>query len=109
MVAPGDKATIPSPRPTFANFTSTDPSARRLAWVVTVEGESKPWTEHQVTVSASGAEARKTPPPAEGSRSAKKGPTRARPESKRAMPRWSWAVSARSNVMLPSEFTKRPV
>ena len=98
-----------SPRPTLAYFTSTEPSGSRLAWVVTVEDESKPCTEHQVTVSASGPDATNMPPPTEGSRSAKNGATRGAPESRRASPRSSVEVSPWPNVMFPSEFTKAAV
>ena len=59
--------------------TSTAPPASRLACAVTRPVASKSGTAHQVTVKASGAALTKTPPPAEGSRSAKKGATRGTP------------------------------
>ena len=83
-VAPGDRATTASFSVVEASIRiSTAPPGRRLACAVTLPVASKSGTAHQVTVKASGAAFTKTPPPADGSRSAKKGATRGAPESTR--------------------------
>ena len=73
---------------------------------MTLPVASKSGTAHQVTVKASGAAFTKIPPPAEGSRSAKKGATRGAPERTRPRERAVVATSPSPKVRLPSEFTK---
>ena len=63
-------------------------------------------TAHQVTVTASSPVCAYTPPPLDGSRSARKGAMRGAPESSRETLREVLALSASSKVMLPSELTK---
>ncbi len=104
------RATMPSPRPTVANFTSTEPSAQKAG----LGGHGGGRVEAADRAPGHGA-ARPVPrrrrrrrrPRDRGRR--RRGPRARGPESRRAIPRSSCAVSARSNVMLPSEFTKRPV
>ncbi len=106
-VAPGESATTASFRVVEASMrTSTAPPARRLACAVTRPVASKSGTAHQVTVKASGAALTNIPPPAEGSRSAKKGATRGTPVRTRPRDRAVVATSPSPKVRLPSELTK---
>ena len=108
-VRPGDSATMPSPRSAAPKRNSMAPFENSTACAVIVCGRSKPGTAHQVTVVASGALSKKTRPPADGSRSAKKGAIRGAPEARRPRPRAVDALSASSNVRLPSELTNSDV
>ena len=72
-------------------------------------GESNSGTAHQVTVTAPAPAAANTAPPADGSRSARKGAMRGGPVSSREMLREVLASSPSSNVRLPSELTNAPV
>ena len=106
-VAPGDRATTAFLSVVEASMrTSTAPPARRLACAVTLPVASKSGTAHQVTVKASEDALTKMPPPADGSRSAKKSAIRGAPDSTRPSERALVSTSPAPKVRLPSELTK---
>ena len=106
---PGDSATMLSRRSAAPNRNSIAPFANSTACTVIVCGSPKPGTAHQVIVTASGALSKNMRPPADGSRSAKNGAIRGAPEARRSSPRVVDALSASSNVRLPSELTNSEV
>src|SRR5262245_57933505 len=83
FVRPGEIPTTPSVAvhvPAEAYFISTLPSAKNDSCIVARRVESNTGTLHHVAVNASEAERTNTLPPADGSRSAKKGASRGAPE-----------------------------